>query len=220
VSTDDPKPLGGALGSLMRKVEAEYAAGASAFDAPPLVRDDAVDWARRDAEVKRVKMLERGWPTRAVDVAMVADVKHSAVSQLAAWDLERNVAVLSGSAGSGKTVGAAHWAFGRRERIEFVRASTFAASSRYNQETRERWYGAAGLCLDDLGAEYLDAKGSFLVDLDELVDTFYADRRPLIITTNCTKQAFKDRYGERVVDRLRESAVWFTVAGASLRGAL
>lgn len=237
MTSDPTKPLGGALGALMRNLETEYVAdGMRGIDAPPhwsedpdayrvgrevLIRDDAADQARRDVASKRERMLKRGWPARSLDVATTADATHSAVEQILSWDLtDRNVAVLSGSAGCGKTVGAAYWSISRRERIEFVRASTFAASSRYDQETRARWYGADGLCLDDLGAEYLDSKGSFLVDLDELVDTFYADKRPLIITTNCTKVEFRNRYGERVVDRLRESAVWITVEGSSLRGAL
>jgi DNA replication protein DnaC len=164
-------------------------------------------------------LAEMGWPRRALDVAAQADARE-AVQAMAGWDIDTcNVAVLSGPAGTGKTVGAAAWALRRRELIAFVRASTFAASSRYDAEKRARWYEADGLCLDDLGAEYADTKGNFLVDLDELVDTFYADRRPLIITTNLTAPLFKARYGARIEDRIRECARWFVIGGESGRKA-
>jgi hypothetical protein len=196
------------------------------------------DWAKHEARLAAVKpavdtfvpsnwansksrsrsLADMGWPARALDEADNADTSKTAITRLSTWNLdERNVVVLSGPPGTGKTVGAAHWCLGRRERIEFVRASTFASSSRYDQTARARWYDAAGLCLDDLGAEYLDSKGSFLVDLDELVDTYYADKRPLIITTNLDGNEFKRRYGRRVEDRIRECALWVVVAGDSLR---
>jgi hypothetical protein len=169
---------------------------------------------------RRALMLERGWPLRAVEAAEQADPTKPAIAKLAEWDhAVRNIAVLSGPAGTGKTVGAAHWCLKQRERVRFGRASTFAASGRYNAEQRAFWYESDGLCLDDLGAEYLDAKGSFLVDLDELIDTYYADRRPLLITTNLAMTDFKARYGRRVEDRIRECAMWFVVGGDSLRRA-
>lgn len=164
-------------------------------------------------------LADLGWPRRALEVAAQADGRE-AVQAMTDWDVDVcNVAVLSGPAGTGKTVGAAAWALKRRELIAFVRASTFAASSRYDAEKRARWYEADGLCLDDLGAEYADTKGNFLVDLDELVDTFYADRRPLIITTNLTAPMFKARYGARIEDRIRECARWFVIGGESGRKA-
>ncbi len=94
----------------------------------------------------------------------------------------------------------------------------FAAGSRYAIEHRELWQDANALVLDDLGAEYLDAKGSFLVDLEALVDEYYGSQRPLVITTNLTAAGFKARYGARVVDRFREVGTWFSMDGASLRG--
>jgi DNA replication protein DnaC len=173
---------------------------------------------QRYAQSKRESMLARDWPARALDAAVSADKTKSAITKLGAWDQsERSACVLSGKPGTGKTVAAALWCLGRRERVQFVRASTFAASSRYNAEQRAKWFDADGLCLDDLGAEYLDAKGSFLVDLDELVDTFYADRRPLIITTNLSAAEFKKRYDRRIEDRIRECAAWLVVDGESMR---
>lgn len=189
-------------------------------------------WAEHDAKVaeararseqenpnaKILAMSAAGWPERAVRAAIAADITRPAVKLLGGADLGKaNVIVLSGSPGCGKTVASAKWGLARRHPPRFLRASTFAASSRYSAEDRKLWFEASSLVLDDLGSEYLDAKGSFLVDLDELIDTFYGDLRPLVITTNCRKPTFEQRYGERVMDRLRECATWFSIGEASLR---
>jgi hypothetical protein len=58
-------------------------------------------------------------------------------------------------------------------------------------------------------------EGSFLVDL---VDVFCGDCKPFVITTNCPNEKFVARYGERIVDRLRECGAFFEWSGPSLRG--
>ncbi len=170
--------------------------------------------------LKRDRMSQRGWPRRTLEVAATADLQKPAIIALGAWKYdERNVVVINGGVGVGKTVAAARWCMGVANRIGFVRAPTFAASSRYDRETREMYYDAEGLCLDDLGAEYADKKESFLVDLDELIDTFYSDRRPLLITTNMKSPTFKTRYGLRIWDRLQQCANWIPIkSDGSLRG--
>lgn len=163
-------------------------------------------------------LCEFGWPRRLLVDAAEADRTRPAVARILANDFgDANVVVLAGVPGCGKSVAAAVWAMRRAKSTTFVRASTFAASSRYSADARANWYAAKALVLDDLGAEYLDAAGSFLVDLDELIDTFYADIRPLVITTNCTDEQFKARYGARIEDRLRACARWFSIGGGSLR---
>ena len=153
---------------------------------------------------------------RALEAAVSADTQKPGIQVISAWDVKkRSVLVLSGDPGSGKTVAAAWWALQRAHPARFVRAASFAAQSRYDEEKRNMLDGA--LVLDDLGAEYNDAKGSFLVDLDELVDSFYGNRRPLVITTNLDPEPFKQKYGERIVDRLRECSVWKSVGNTSLR---
>ena len=97
-----------------------------------------------------------------------------------------------------------------------VTAMTFARHSRYDHN-RDDLLAAPSLILDDLGCEYLDAAGSFLVDLDELLDAYYRAKRPLVITTNCTAEVFRSRYGARIVDRLLESGEFYSVGGPSLR---
>lgn len=182
--------------------------------------DDHVDpdEARREAEYRWARLSTADFPRRAIDAARTADDSTAAIRRVCSWTPEtESILVLSGAPGCGKTVAATWWASKQRRTPRFVRATTFAASSRYDRDTRDTWFNARGLVLDDLGTEYLDAKGSFLVDLDELLDVFYGDKKPLLITTNCTKDAFKERYGARVVDRLRESGSWFSISDASRR---
>lgn len=194
------------------------------------------EWAEHDARVERKRLEEEatqktaaenkrrrdftanGFTVRALDAALVADESKPALVRVRSWAPENeSVLVLSGSAGCGKTVAATWWAWHRAPYARFLRSTTFAASSRYNHEQRDEWLNASALVLDDLGTEYVDAKGNFQVDLDELIDTYYGDRKPLIITTNCTPADFKTRYGSRVVDRVRECGSWFSIASESLR---
>jgi DNA replication protein DnaC len=199
------------------------------------------EWAARDAEIareradaehaKNARAMERragdltkpygagglGWPDLAVSEAQRADFGPF-ILRVQAWS-RTGILVLAGPKGCGKTVAAARWALAQPigKFPLFVRAATFATSSRYGEEHR-RFVDSPDLVLDDLGAEYVDAKGSFLTDLDELVDTFYgAKRRRLLITTNIRVDDFARRYGERITDRLRERGQWFESGGESLR---
>lgn len=174
----------------------------------------------RGAWVRMRFLVECEFSTRAIRAAMRPDADRAALTKIREWRHDRtNIAVLSGAAGCGKTV-AAGWFGLHRHAMAFARAAEFAASSRYERDDREallRPSHGRGLILDDLGAEYLDAKGSFLVDLDELIDCYYASQRPLVITTNLGGEAFRQRYGERIADRLRESGEWFGITEPSLR---
>lgn len=199
--------------------------------------DDAA-WAARDAEVaaqrkaaedaERRAVLEHrarellepqhGFPVRALQHAM-APTDTEAMRVVRDWKWrQRNVLVLSGAAGVGKTVAACFPALQSAATWRFVGASEFFASSRYDREARDRLFSSA-LVLDDLGTEYQDSKGSAAADLDELADRFYASRRPLIITTNISAADLPVRYPlERVLSRWRECAVWRELgASTSLR---
>lgn len=170
------------------------------------------------AKAKRDRLVAAGFPSRALEFARAAKESEPMIRRVASWDVDAtNVLVISGSKGCGKTVAATWWAMQQPSTPVFVRASTFAASSRYDRDERAAWFAAPAMVLDDLGAEFLDAKGSFLVDLDELIDVYYGDRKPLLITTNCTKKIFDARYDARIVDRLRECATWFGSTAESRR---
>lgn len=73
------------------------------------------------------------------------------------------------------------------------------------------------IVLDDLGAEYLDAKGWFHQALDAFIDERYCEYRPTIITTNLSATDFKARYSERICDRLREGGAFYEFRGESMR---
>ncbi|MGN6107262.1 MAG: hypothetical protein ACTHU0_19295 [Kofleriaceae bacterium] len=177
--------------------------------------------AKRDQD--RAKLYaEAGFPRRALDVVVSGSLDERAPTllKLREWRMASGgdgIVVLSGPPGCGKTVAACWWAWQQNWPPQFVRATTFAATSRYSNDERRAWLNANALVLDDLGAEYSDAKGSFLVDLDELVDVYYSNRRQLVITTNCTSNDFQDRYGGRIYDRLRECGTWLSVSSGSLR---
>lgn len=187
-------------------------------------------WDARDQEVAQAnavrdrpdprssledKLEALGWPRRALRVAAVNHV--SAFAKLGGDPGAHAVVVLAGPPGTGKTVAAAAWALTARYKPRFVRSSSFAAMSRYNVDQRSELFTCKALVLDDLGAEYADVKGSFLVDLDELVDTFYGDERPLVITTNLNRESFRERYSDRIADRFRECVRWIAITGPSMR---
>lgn len=174
---------------------------------------------RSDREQRRVRTLSERFPARAFESACAPDLEAPALAQLRAWAATHTegLAVLAGAPGCGKTTAATWWALQQHDAPAFMRATELAAASRYDSAARARWAAANALVLDDLGAEYSDPRGSFRVELDELVDVFYAGKRRLIITTNCGADEFRARYGERVVDRMRECGAWLAIVGGSLR---
>jgi DNA replication protein DnaC len=214
---------------LLAKLEAEAPEQRAERD-----RRDAELLAERDQRARRsyatLHMHPGGFPAPLVEAAFELDAGDARdtpamVRARAFRDVDvpagRTLLVLSGGVGCGKTTAAA-WvvATQRFHQPRFMRAATFARTSRYDAAASSAWSRAGALVLDDLGAEYVDAKGSFLVDFDELLDTYYADRRPLIITTNLGTEDFRDRYGGRdgrIASRIREAGAWVNCSGPDLR---
>lgn len=131
--------------------------------------------------------------------------------------------VLSGPAGCGKTM-AAHWwlldGLNGGLNVAMVTASKFARLSRYVSDGDDKFVVYARphrLAVDDLGVEFADAKSSFLTDLDELLDLRWRAERSTVMTTNLEGKEFRDRYGVRIVDRIRHQGGWLNVGGKSLR---
>lgn len=123
--------------------------------------------------------------------------------------------VLSGGVGCGKSCAAASWLAGTGGG-DWVSAADLATLSPYEATGRERLRGAR-LVLDDLGTEYVDGKGFMAALLDGVVDHRYANLLPTVVTTNLGPGDFRDRYGPRVADRLREAGAFIVVGGKSLR---
>lgn len=143
------------------------------------------------------------------------------------------IVVLSGAPGCGKTVAACSWvreplmrddAFGgagvpslRIASPLFVTSARLSRWDRYDVREMDRLLRAPRLVIDDVGAEFSDAKGNFNAIIDELIADRAANRRPMILTTNLDGAAFKARYGERIADRIREVGNFVSLDGGSLR---
>lgn len=163
-----------------------------------------------------VQLPALGWPLRALRCAIEPQAT-PAIAAFDGWDVsDRSVLILSGHKGTGKTVAASWWAMRDRHHARFITAANLARAGRFNGELQEL-LDAEALCLDDLGVEYGDEKGAFIATLDELIDKFYRDMKPLIITTNATAKEFEKRIGGRAWDRMRECAKWKAIAGGTLR---
>lgn len=184
---------------------------------------ERLERARAERQARRPGELERlcGWPVRALHAARSADESAPCIRAVASWATAGGscILVLSGGPGVGKTAAAAWWALHRPGPVQFVTAERYVTSSSYDG-SRDAWLHAEALVLDDIGVEYRDAKGNAASALDALVDEFYSCQRPLVITTNLDKDAFKGRVGPRIVDRVRECGGWRSFANAqSFRGA-
>ena len=61
--------------------------------------------------------------------------------------------------------------------------------------------------IDDVGVESADVKnyGNVIEPFNDLLDYRYRNRMETIITTNLTPEKIKDVYGERILDRFKES---------------
>lgn len=166
----------------------------------------------------RRTLLESGVPELRLEEALAA-TPSPAIDAVEGWTPGRNVLILAGPIGVGKTVAAVWWLHRHQgRRPVFVRSAEFEAHGRYDHEFRSRWANASGMVLDDLGVEYQDARGNLAAALDELVDAFTSRPRAwLVITTNLADTEFRRRYGERIASRLHACGVWRNVVGEDRR---
>lgn len=128
--------------------------------------------------------------------------------------------LLIGGTGTGKTTAGA-WiareAGGSRPGL--VRSTALERAGRYDHAHADWLTARTLLVLDDLGVEYIDAKGAFLSLLDELIDKAYGHRRRLVITTNADEQTIADRVQERIWSRISEAATIVRCGDVDLRRA-
>lgn len=152
----------------------------------------------------------------------------TAVKQVEAWARGDGwVLVLSGPKGVGKSFAAARFLWnhametGRRPHAQAKRrwypATLLARLSGYGDELEEL-NGLATLVIDDLGVEYTDRNGNFRSRMDYLLDARYGEELPTVITTNLDAKGFERRYGDRVLDRVRDGGAFVVVREQSRRG--
>lgn len=194
----------------IRKMEAEEAEDRRANSLAVL--------AQWDVPRRAIDALRAPRETRLLDT-----VRHWAERGDEAWCL-----LLSSSPGLGKSVAAAWWLGDKADGLRpghmgsfplWWPASKLARVDSYDG-TLDRIAKGGVLVIDDLGVEFNDTKGNFRSRLDELLDARYANYRRTIITTNLNAGEFKARYGERIVDRIREAGgdAFHEFKGQSLRG--
>jgi DNA replication protein DnaC len=134
--------------------------------------------------------------------------------------------ILSGGVGVGKSIAAALWLRRMRDKhgacgMLWRHAHEVARVSGYGHEEEQKQLEQCNfLVLDDLGVEFSDAKGFFAATIDSLIYQRHGNRRPTVCTTNLAASDFKERYGARVVDRIKQVGAFVQIAGDSRREAL
>jgi hypothetical protein len=217
------------------RMDAHEGGRAASGTAPPITADE-------ERQAARFGRLERmGVPYREALLVLDEDpageafretvcIEHARVFLERADAGRRNVLVLAGNVGTGKTVASIYVADVARPPLRFGR-TWGGRSGRFRQATelvnmglygkeeeREALSGAPVVVMDDVGSEYVDNAGVYLCFLDWLLDKRYGSAGYTVITTNLEADHFRQRYGERLYDRLRHRADWFDIGGDSLRG--
>lgn len=126
--------------------------------------------------------------------------------------------VLSGGIGTRKT-GSACWLLGQCEGGLYVKANQLLSIALSDNAQFLKLSHAPAIVLDDLGTEVHDNvnKGYFAQTITSLVDDWSYSKGRAVMTCNLDPAAFKQRYGERVADRIRERGRFVRIAGESVR---
>lgn len=186
---------------------------------PEGIAEDAKIRAKREAEIERDKwrrVADTGVPPKDMAILRAGKLEQTGAVQALADINGLGLVCLSGNPGSGKTVAASNWLAIAGSGL-FVKAARLSRWDRYDNDEMNRLLRAARLVIDDLGTEFQDSKGNFMAILDEVIDVRYDHSRPTVVTTNLDAEAFKARYGERIVDRIRETGKFVSLDAASMR---
>jgi DNA replication protein DnaC len=159
-------------------------------------------------EYERKGLASRGIPERYLEVIYGSCQDTEAVSLAIshAAEVARGAClVLSGPVGIGKTVAAVRLA---RYLYRLGKEGMFVPARELDMDkNKDMGY----LVIDDLGTE------RFPQDVEFVLEHRHAHMRPTVITTNLTLEAVRRTYGERLVDRFREWAIFYELKGTSLR---
>ena len=174
-----------------------------------------------DLDAKAEELADRAGLSKRAMACIGAGLKDWVpMTEVKKWSGEGTL-VLSGGKGAGKTVAANKWLwdlifdplnwenhvgrarFALHEPL-LVTAAHMGRWKRYDDNEMDRLLKASRLVIDDIGTEFMDTKGSYMVLLDEVIDVRYAQMLPTVITTNVGMVEFFERVGERVARRIRE----------------
>jgi DNA replication protein DnaC len=178
-----------------------------------------------------------GLPERALDIVLAGGLDETPA--LAAVRGAEDICILAGGCGVGKSIAAVAWVHDyvaaperwqdAAERDQeprpryrghvplWIAAAQLARTDHFKQSEVDRVAKVKRLVIDDLGSEFSDSKGFFASLLDEVIDLRYSGQRPTIVTTNLDADAFRARYGVRIVDRIREAGRFVGCGNQSLR---
>ena len=225
------------LGQIIQRMKAKHDAMAQdpehRAQAEKQLRDEEEEKKARAAQEAEVRLTDAGIPRRIRDLMHDSLGDSRALARVRQWYGARPdeawCLVLSADKGSGKSVAAGWWLreFGADGYKPKHDGDTYRRWWTGTDLAVLDWYGGDAkavsempgpLVIDDLGAEFTDAKGFFQQRLDALIDARYREYRPTLITTNLSARDFQQRYGQRVADRIREGGVFFEFNAKSMRG--
>ncbi len=180
-------------------------------------------------------LREAGLGEREIALLATAEQKPALVAARQWLASDSDFLLLSGGAGTGKTIAAAvvlsdfrdsekepSINFDRKRQLPrgamMVRAVAGPAIGLFDEASQkkvEQMRGVAFLVIDDMGTEMLT--DVWRQNLDDVIDYRYSNKLRTIITTNLTPDAFKERYGARIADRIRHTAKIVLVGADSMR---
>lgn len=194
----------------------------------------ALELGQKEAVDTSSRLVRAGFPIQAVSALRNAQPRES-LDQAKTFVADKFALflVMLGERGLGKTVAAAYVAqeFARRfawneqigggiaiEPIRCIPASTLTRMSAFEKSDDDLLYQlerAGLLVVDDMGDEGTELGKATLVDL--LIRRHGKGRRT-VITSNLRGDAFKERYGAALADRIRSSGFVWEGKGKSMRG--
>jgi DNA replication protein DnaC len=205
----EPQHVREAIESVMRAREAHRRLCA--------VSCETLDSTRK--EQRRARWIEAAAvvPKRAMR-SLAALKRSGCVKRVHTWlRSESWCLVMSGDPGCGKTVAAAY-ACAHLGGCAWISAAELMRMSMYDSGAWTQLATCKLLVVDDLGSEFVDGPGSMLARLDGVLDDRYRREKKTLITTNLSPSSFKQRYKERIADRVRDGGLFFISSDKSMRG--
>lgn len=194
---------------------------------PVDAEQDAIAQASRVEEKRRQALCRWGEfaaPERHKEFLAASAGVSQTVATEALGGTITGIVVLLGGCGCGKTLAAVawlrQWVFANKNPYgaRFLTAPELARIERFDEQKMKELTKLNRLVIDDLGTEFADTRGAFASLFDEVTNARHSSKKPTVVTTNLDVKAFTERYGQRIVDRIRESGAFNGCGSESLRG--